>query len=76
MHDEQLLQVHNEQLLLLLLQVHDELLFEVRKDSLACVAAQVRRVMEGIMSLTVPMPVKLVVGPNWGGLQGDLHKYE
>ncbi len=50
-------------------QIHDELLLEVEKEALPEAAALVRDCMEGAVKLTVPMPVKLHVGPSWGQLQ-------
>jgi DNA polymerase theta len=53
------------------MQVHDELLFEVSSSQLACVAAVVRRVMEGtaaVWGIQLPLPVKVSVGPSWGQL--------
>jgi DNA polymerase I len=50
----------------MLLQIHDELLFEVPRAELADTARLVRRVMEGIVSLKVPLTVDLQVGENWG----------
>jgi hypothetical protein len=49
-------------------QVHDELLFEVKEGSLRQVASMIRRVMEGVVRLRVPLPVKLQSGPSWGQL--------
>ena len=50
----------------MLLQIHDELLFEVPRAELAATARLVRRVMEGIVRLKVPLIVDLRVGENWG----------
>jgi len=50
----------------MLLQLHDELLFEAPRGELAETARQVRRVMEGIVRLKVPLTVDLRVGENWG----------
>ena len=50
-------------------QIHDELLLEVAKEALPKAAALVRDCMEGAVKLSVPMPVKLHVGPSWGQLQ-------
>ena len=52
----------------ILLQVHDELLLEVDRDSLATVGAVVRREMEGAAALRVPLRVELKSGPNWAEL--------
>jgi len=51
---------------MMLLQLHDELLFEVPRAELADTARLVRRVMEGIVRLKVPLTVDLRVGENWG----------
>jgi DNA polymerase-1 len=51
---------------LMLLQIHDELLFEVPRAELADTARLVRRVMEGVVRLKVPITVDLRVGENWG----------
>jgi DNA polymerase-1 len=50
----------------MLLQLHDELLFEVPRGELADTARLVRRVMEGVVRLKVPLTVDLRVGENWG----------
>ncbi|NOT58130.1 MAG: DNA polymerase I [Deltaproteobacteria bacterium] len=49
----------------MLLQVHDELLFEVPELELERVKALVREVMEGVMSLRVPLRVDIGTGRNW-----------
>ena len=50
-------------------QIHDELLLEVEREALPEAAALVKECMEGAVKLSVPMPVKLNVGPSWGQLQ-------
>ncbi|MFI5331128.1 MAG: DNA polymerase I [Desulfobaccales bacterium] len=50
----------------MLLQIHDELLFEVPETELAATAKLVRRVMPGVVDLKVPLVVDLRVGKNWG----------
>ena len=52
----------------MLLQLHDELLFEVPRAELAETSGLVRRVMEGVVRLKVPLMVDLRVGENWGEL--------
>ncbi|HEX7388995.1 MAG TPA: DNA polymerase I, partial [Acidiphilium sp.] len=49
----------------LLLQVHDELLFEAPADQAEAVAALARTVMEGAASLSVPLLVEAGIGANW-----------
>ena len=53
----------------LLLQIHDELLFEVDKTRLDQHASMVRREMEMAMPLQVRLPVRLMVGHAWGSLE-------
>jgi DNA polymerase-1 len=49
----------------MLLQIHDELIFEVRKSELRDVADLVRRCMEEAIVLSVPLEVTLKSGRNW-----------
>ena len=49
----------------LLLQVHDELVFEAPTDELSEVTEMVRREMESAAELQVPLVVEVGIGPNW-----------
>jgi DNA polymerase-1 len=49
----------------MLLQVHDELLLEVREGAIDAVAAQVKEEMESAMSLDVPLKVDIASGRSW-----------
>jgi DNA polymerase-1 len=49
----------------MLLQIHDELIFEVRKSDLSRVAVLVRQHMENAYTLSVPLEVTLKSGNNW-----------
>lgn len=49
----------------MLLQVHDELIFEVPPEELDEVAARVKNLMEGVFPLAVPLKVDLKVGRDW-----------
>jgi DNA polymerase-1 len=49
----------------MLLQVHDELVFEVPPEELEPMMELVRSRMENVMELRVPLVVDLGVGPNW-----------
>ena len=53
----------------MLLQVHDELLFEVPRSELDIMADIVCSIMEGAMELTVPLKVEMKAGANWGEMQ-------
>lgn len=50
----------------MLLQVHDELMFEIKKERVAALAPEIKRLMEGAASLSVPLVVDVKAGPNWG----------
>jgi DNA polymerase-1 len=52
----------------MLLQVHDELLFEVPRDEVEPLAAMVRETMEGALPLDVPLTVDVKVGDDWEGM--------
>jgi DNA polymerase-1 len=49
----------------MILTVHDELLFEVKKDSVDEVAGIVREGMQGAAALKVPLTVDVGIGENW-----------
>jgi len=49
----------------MILQVHDELVFEVPKVELSIVEAIVKEKMEKVIELKVPIKVKIKVGRNW-----------
>jgi DNA polymerase-1 len=49
----------------MLLQIHDELVFEVAPDSLDDLARLVVEEMSGVMSLAVPLQVDVKFGENW-----------
>jgi DNA polymerase-1 len=49
----------------MLLQVHDELLFESPPEEVQEAAAMVRREMENVYRLEVPLVVETGIGPNW-----------
>ncbi|WP_236608776.1 DNA polymerase I [Thermacetogenium phaeum] len=49
----------------MILQVHDELVFELPKEELGVLVPLVRSGMEKIMELAVPLRVDIEVGPNW-----------
>jgi DNA polymerase-1 len=49
----------------MILQVHDELVFEVPVEELDKVRHMVKREMEGVAKLDVPIKVEMKVGKNW-----------
>jgi len=50
----------------MLLQVHDELMFEVPEDELAETTKLVQRVMENAYHLDIPLSTEAKAGKNWG----------
>jgi DNA polymerase-1 len=53
----------------MLLQVHDELIFEVPSKELETVKECVTHIMEGVYALRVPLKVDVKVGQNWAEVQ-------
>jgi DNA polymerase-1 len=51
---------------IMLMQVHDELVFEVEKDAIEQAARGVKEMMESVASFEVPLVVEVEVGENWG----------
>uniref|UniRef100_A0A8C6XGQ5 DNA polymerase theta n=1 Tax=Naja naja TaxID=35670 RepID=A0A8C6XGQ5_NAJNA len=52
-----------------ILQLHDELLYEVAEDNIVQVAQIVKHEMENAVKLSVKLSVKIKIGPSWGDLQ-------
>jgi len=55
-----------EPLALMLLQIHDELLFEVEDGKIDSLSHLAKKEMEGVMQLKVPLVVDISIGKNWG----------
>lgn len=53
----------------LLLQIHDELIFEVKEAHAETFAKEARHVMEEVYALRVPLNVSIAIGANWGVLK-------
>jgi DNA polymerase-1 len=49
----------------MLLQIHDELVFECHVDDADTLMLLIREKMQDAMSLTVPLEVDVTIGPNW-----------
>jgi DNA polymerase-1 len=56
----------------LILQIHDELLFEVKKELVGKKIPQIKEVMEHAVELEVPLEVELKTGENWGEMKDVL----
>jgi DNA polymerase-1 len=53
----------------MLLQVHDELIFEVPEDELEKMARLVQERMSSAIRLSIPVKVDIKSGPNWGAME-------
>jgi DNA polymerase-1 len=53
----------------MLLQVHDELVFEVREPLVKEASGWIREAMEGVAELKVPIDVEVETGDTWGDLE-------
>ena len=53
------------------MQVHDELLFEVPEQETAAIAALVKKEMESVHKLKVPLVADIKVGKNWRDLSAS-----
>ncbi len=53
----------------LLLQIHDELIFEVKDEIAPAFSQKAKEIMEGIYKLKVPLKVSVEIGKNWGELK-------
>jgi len=49
----------------MVLQVHDELVFEAAEDEVEALVAMVAHEMENAYPMDVPVKVDIGVGPNW-----------
>jgi DNA polymerase-1 len=53
----------------MLLQIHDELIFDVDEDVAETYAARFVEVMESILELRVPLKTSMHIGNHWGELK-------
>ena len=50
----------------MLLQIHDELLFEIPREEIETIRSLVQEIMPGAVKLCVPLKISLKLGKNWG----------
>ena len=53
----------------LILQIHDDLLFEIKKEKIEGIAPQIKEIMESVTQLAVPLVVEVKAGEKWGELR-------
>lgn len=56
----------NKNAIRMILQIHDEIILEVRQDLADEVSKKVKEIMENILTLKVPLIVDVKIGENWG----------
>jgi DNA polymerase-1 len=62
--------IENEKLnATMLLQIHDELIFEVNAEEAEVLGNKFRDIMDGIMELNIPLKASLNIGDNWSELK-------
>jgi DNA polymerase-1 len=66
--DEKVLSKYSENQVKMILQVHDELIFEVKEDLVDVFISEIKLAMEETYKLKVPLKVEFSVGENWGEL--------
>jgi len=64
--DEWARQEKLEEKVRMLLQVHDELVFEIQKEFADEAVKKIKALMESAAQLKVPLVVDVSIGPNWG----------
>ncbi|GIY31215.1 hypothetical protein CDAR_80911 [Caerostris darwini] len=55
----------------LILQMHDELIYEVKEKDLKCVLKIVKNAMEKAIKLKVKLPVRVQIGTSWGEMKEE-----
>jgi len=50
----------------LLLQIHDELIFEAPDEEIHPLSVEVKKIMEHVIKLKVPLSTHISIGKNWG----------
>ncbi len=53
----------------MVLQVHDELVFEAKKEKAAMYAEEIKKIMENVYMLRVPLKASASIGENWGEME-------
>ena len=49
----------------MIMQVHDELVFDVEKEELEIFQSNVKTIMEGVVDMKIPLSVDVGIGKNW-----------
>ncbi|MDP3792247.1 MAG: DNA polymerase I [bacterium] len=60
---------YNDRDVKMLLQVHDELLFEIKNNLVEPISPKIKKIMESVYQLEVPLTVDIKYGDNWSDMQ-------
>ena len=53
----------------MLLQIHDELIFEIKEDLVEVITRELKEIMENVYTLNIPLKVSVSVGNSWQELK-------
>ena len=53
----------------MVMQIHDELVFEIPEDQITVMSRLIKEEMEGVYKLLVPLKVNVKVGRNWQDME-------
>lgn len=67
--DNRMKQLPDDKRARLVLQMHDELIYEVPEESKDSFIPLLKQAMESTVQLIVPLPVKVKTGKSWGSLK-------
>ena len=53
----------------MLLQIHDELIFEIKEEIVEEISSKFKYIMENILELDIPLKCSVSIGNSWGELK-------
>jgi DNA polymerase-1 len=62
-------EIKNEDNIKMLLQVHDELIFEIKQNKIEYYYQKIKNIMESIVKLKIPLIAEGKIGKNWGEMK-------
>lgn len=62
-------EIKNKEDIKMLLQVHDELIFEIKEEKIKEYHLKIKEIMENIVKLKVPLIAETYIGNNWGQME-------
>jgi DNA polymerase-1 len=71
---DDILEKHGSENIRMILQVHDELIFEIKEERVKDFALSIKNIMENVYRLEAPVIVDVKAGDNWGDLEEVLLK--